>query len=196
MADKGFFLISDITGYTSFLTQSELEHAQHILEALFNCQLKIISSPLKVSNFQGDAIFCYAPDNSNETGIQTFSQAAKLYQAFRAKIAEMQIDPPCHCKVCSTIDLLDLKIFLHYGEYLVKKLGDREELVGADVILAHRMMKNKVTEKTRIKSYLLISKAAFSLLDFNGAEVNFLSYEDFYEHIGKVKMHVVDLNGI
>jgi len=196
MADKGFFLISDITGYTSFLTQSELEHAQHILEALFDCQLKIISAPLKVSNFQGDAILCYTIDQYEDTGEKTFLQAVKLYKAFRARIAEMQIDPPCHCKVCSTMDLLDLKIFFHYGEYLIKKIGDREELVGADVILAHRMMKNKVREQTKIKSYLLMSEAAFSQLNVGKKDLVFKPYEDFYEHIGKVKMHVVDLNGI
>ena len=35
MAHKGFLLIADITGYTMFLTSSELEHAQGVLDALF-----------------------------------------------------------------------------------------------------------------------------------------------------------------
>ena len=35
MAQQGFLLIADITGYTMFLTRSELEHAQGILDALF-----------------------------------------------------------------------------------------------------------------------------------------------------------------
>ena len=30
----GFLLIADITGYTSYLSHSELEHAQEILQAL------------------------------------------------------------------------------------------------------------------------------------------------------------------
>jgi hypothetical protein len=33
MTQQGFLLISDITGYTTFLTKSELEHAQGILDS-------------------------------------------------------------------------------------------------------------------------------------------------------------------
>ena len=35
VAQQGFLLIADITGYTMFLTRSELEHAQGILDTLF-----------------------------------------------------------------------------------------------------------------------------------------------------------------
>ncbi len=35
MAEQGYLLIADITGYTRFLTGSELDHAQGILEGLF-----------------------------------------------------------------------------------------------------------------------------------------------------------------
>ena len=31
---QGYMLISDITGYTMYLSQSELEHAQQVLQAL------------------------------------------------------------------------------------------------------------------------------------------------------------------
>ena len=34
MTQQGFLLIADITGYTMFLTKSELEHAQGILDLL------------------------------------------------------------------------------------------------------------------------------------------------------------------
>ena len=53
---------------------------------------------------------------------------------------------------------------VHYGEYLVQKLGDREELLGADVIVPHRMLKNNVIEQTGIKSYALFSEAAAETL--------------------------------
>ena len=59
---RGYFVISDISGYTQFLTQSELEHAKGILEALFKAIIARIEAPLAISNFQGDAILCYAPE--------------------------------------------------------------------------------------------------------------------------------------
>jgi hypothetical protein len=193
MPDKGFFLITDITGYTSFLTQSELDHAQHIIEELFSSQLQAIDAPLQVSNFQGDAILCYLPEQLSGNGQVLLDSARAIYRAFQDKIAQMKINPPCHCTACSTIDLLDLKMFIHYGSYLVKQLGDREELMGQDVVVAHRMMKNDVTEKTGFSSYLLTSEAAYEHMHPEIDDLANYYYSEAYEHIGNVAMRVVPL---
>ena len=55
MTQTGFLLIADITGYTMFLTRSELEHAQGILDALFKSIFAEIKAPIILSNLQGDA---------------------------------------------------------------------------------------------------------------------------------------------
>jgi len=193
MIEKGYFIITDITGYTSFLTQSELDHAQHILNALFDSQLKSIESPLIISGFRGDAILCYVPEDSALDGEIIYSQINKIYDAFNSKIKEMQIDPPCSCRVCSTISLLDLKIFVHFGEYLLQKVGDREELLGSDVIVAHRMMKNSVVKDTGIKSYLLLTEAAFIHLGSNTTYSDFIKHSENYDDVGQVNMLVASL---
>ena len=59
MAQNGFLLIADITGYTMFLTRSELEHAQGILDALFKSIFAEIKAPIILSNLQGDAALAY-----------------------------------------------------------------------------------------------------------------------------------------
>ena len=64
MAQKGFLLIADITGYTMFLTSSELEHAQGVLDALFSSIFAEIRAPIVLSNLQGDAALAYLPDVS------------------------------------------------------------------------------------------------------------------------------------
>jgi hypothetical protein len=61
MANKGFFILTDISGYTEFLTESELEHAHQTLQSLFDVQLANIKFPLKVSGVRGDAIIMYTP---------------------------------------------------------------------------------------------------------------------------------------
>src|SRR5687768_5989629 len=62
MANKGFFIITDISGYTEYLTELELDHAHEILQSLFDAQLKHINFPLKISGFCGDAIFMFTPE--------------------------------------------------------------------------------------------------------------------------------------
>jgi hypothetical protein len=193
MIEKGYFIITDITGYTSFLTQSELDHAQHILNALFDSQLKAIESPLVISGFRGDAILCYVPESAAKDGQKIYNQINKIYAAFVSKIDEMQIDPPCSCRVCSTISLLDLKIFVHFGEYLLQKVGEREELLGSDVIVAHRMMKNNVVKDTGIKSYLLLTKTAFEHLGVDTIRPDFIEHSETYDDIGQLNLLVTPL---
>ena len=194
MSAQGFFLITDITGYTSFLTQSELEHAQYIIEELFTCQLNALDDRLMVSNFQGDAILCYLPLMPSGNGRVVLKNINALYKAFKDKIEQMTVAPPCRCGACSTIGLLDIKMFLHFGEYVVKHLGEREELMGPDVIVAHRMMKNTVVENTGISSYLLISEAAREQMNGDMGSLATLDYADTYAHIGRVKMSVARLS--
>ena len=193
MINKGYFIITDITGYTSFLTQSELDHAQYILDALFDSQLKSIRSPLIVSGFRGDAILCYVPENSAGDGKNIYQQINKIYAAFISKIEEMLVDPPCSCRVCSTISLLDLKIFMHFGEYLLQTVGDSEELLGSDIIVAHRMMKNNVIKDTGIKSYLLVTETAFEHLSIDDINTDFIKHSETYEDIGQINMLVAPL---
>jgi hypothetical protein len=42
----GYFLIADITGYTQYLSASELDHAQKTLTALLNLLIKHTKPPL------------------------------------------------------------------------------------------------------------------------------------------------------
>ena len=53
MANKGYFIITDISGYTEYLTRSELDHANEILQALFDAQLKGVRHPFALSGFRG-----------------------------------------------------------------------------------------------------------------------------------------------
>ena len=193
MIETGYLLITDITGYTSFLTQSELDHAQHIIQGLFESQLEAIHPPLKVSNFQGDAILCYAAEAEAEKGHAVFDQVDNIYQAFATKKAAMQVNPPCHCRICSTMSVLDLKIFIHYGQYLVQQMGDRKELMGSDVIVAHRLMKNKVKEETGIRSYLLVTDAAYEHLADEDTRKSLQKHTESYEDIGEVNLFVAPL---
>jgi hypothetical protein len=91
------------------------------------------------------------------------------------------------------MSMLDLKMCIHYGDYLIQKLGDREELLGADVIVPHRMLKNHVIEQTGVKSYALFSDVAAKKLDLRDYCEHVIPHAEIYEHLGEVAMCVHDL---
>ena len=82
MAKKGFFILTDISGYTEFLTKSELDHAQDALQALFDVQLANIKHPFVISGFRGDAIFLYVPETNFCTPQTLLESLENLYFVF------------------------------------------------------------------------------------------------------------------
>lgn len=196
MAMKGFFILTDISGYTEFLTRSELDHAQDTLQNLFDAQLAHINYPFVISGFRGDAIFMYVPD-TNYCEPQTFLEALEnLYFVFADTLRQMTHNTTCTCRACRNMSKLDLKMVIHHGEYAIQKLGDREELLGADVIVPHRMLKNSVIEKTGIGSYALFSEAAVKASNLLQLAYPLIPHSEVYEHLGEVDMQVLDLRKV
>ena len=193
MAQKGFFILTDISGYTEFLTESELEHAHETLQSLFDVQLANIKFPLKISGFRGDAIFMYTPEACFVNPQSLLETLENLYVVFADTLRQMRFNTTCQCRACKNMSKLDLKMCIHYGEFIIQKLGDREELLGADVIVPHRMLKNTVIEKTGVKAYALFSQAAADILHLAELSQPLIPHSETYEHLGELKMLVYDL---
>ncbi len=193
MIQTGFILLTDISGYTMFLTKSELDHANDILQQLFNKQLARIKSPLILSNMQGDAILFYLPDSTEQQPQTVIETIERLYYDFRRLLELMKVNSSCTCNACVNMNILDLKVFLHHGSYMVQEMGGKQELVGSDVIIAHRMMKNSVKENTGLNGYALITDAALQQLGGETMVQPLIDHQETYEHIGEVKMHIYSL---
>ena len=193
MAHKGFLLIADITGYTMFLTRSELEHAQGILAALFKSIFAEIVAPITISNLQGDAVLTYFVDEKVPQRQFPLDAIERIYCSFADTLAAMQVNTTCTCNACSNMKQLDLKFFLHHGVYALQQLAGRTELQGSDVIRLHRLMKNTVTKATGIKAYALVTEDAanaIGLLDFFSATIRHVEHSDDF---GETVCHVYDL---
>jgi len=193
MPNKGYFIITDISGYTEFLTKSELDHAQDALQGLFDVQLANIQHPFVISGFRGDAIFMYVPETNFVESQGLLEALENLYFVFADTLRQMRFNTTCTCRACQNMANLDLKMVIHYGEYAIQKLGDREELLGADVIVPHRMLKNHVIEQTGIKCYALFSEAAAEALHLTELAFPLVTHTETYEHLGEVQMQVFDL---
>lgn len=191
--ESGYFFITDITGYTQFLTHSELDHAKEILDALFESILENIEPPLIVSNTQGDAIITYAPAAAFLQPRHLLDTMEKTYFNFRRRLKVMQLNTTCTCDACINMAALDLKIFIHKGEYLVQDIGGKSDLQGGDVILAHLLMKNAVTSKTGLPGYGLVSEVALQGMGIDGNDEGLIAHTENYEHYGEISLFVYDL---
>ncbi len=192
--EKGYLVIADISGYTAFLTQVELEHAEGIMKSLFDTLVKEMHSPLAISKLEGDAIFAYAPDGSFVQGQTLLEAIENIYCAFAQSLESMQRSTTCTCKACELIPTLDLKFVLHHGTYMLSEIGGRQELSGPDVILAHRLLKNNITESSGYIAYVFLSQACADAMALGELKEGMKTHTENYEHLGDVNGYVHDLH--
>jgi hypothetical protein len=193
---QGYMLISDITGYTMYLSQSELEHAQQVLQALLEILIEHTRPPMQISRLEGDAVISYSLPGITMQG-QTFVEIVEdTYVAFRRAIDLMVMNNTCRCNACANISTLDLKFFIHHGTFGIQHLGAHDELVGSDVNLIHRLLKNSVREKTGFRAYTLYTDAAIQQLGLEGLREKLVSHRQEYEHLGAVDVWVQDMQPV
>ncbi len=194
--NRGLLLIADITGYTDYLNESELEHAQETLSALLELLIEHTRPPLIISRLAGDAVISYALQGAFPGG-QTFVEMLEdTYVAFRRAIELMVLNNTCQCNACANVSALDLKFFVHEGRFGVQRLSAHDELVGSDVNLIHRLLKNHVVEATGVRAYTLYTDAAVKYLELEEISIAMLPHAETVEHIGEVRLWVQDMHPV
>jgi hypothetical protein len=64
--ETGFLLIADLTGYTAYLSRSEIEHAPTIAGDLLETVIGRLEPPFRLAKLEGDAAFFYVEDGRAE----------------------------------------------------------------------------------------------------------------------------------
>ncbi len=192
----GYFLIADITGYTQYLSVSELDHAQQTLTALLNLLIEHTKPPLVISRLAGDAVISYGLREGFLSGQVFVEMVEDTYVSFRRLLELMVRNTTCPCNACRNIGSLDLKFFVHYGEFAVQKLDAHDELVGSDVNMVHRLTKNHVTEVTGLRAYTLYTKAAIQQLGLADELDQFTALDETYEHLPPVQIFIQDMHPV
>jgi len=153
-----YLAIADISGYTSYLAGVELDHAQDILSDLTVTVVEAMA-PFGLAKLEGDAAFMTAADATFD-GSSLQDAIEGTYIAFQRRLRDIKLASTCECDACVRIPDLDLKIVVHYGAVVRQQLMGLEELVGSDVILVHRLLKNRVREDVGMAAYALYTQAA------------------------------------
>ena len=142
----GYLVLADISGYTSFVAQTEIEHADIAISNLLEAIIEQLSKLLTISKLEGDAVFAYVEEGKLPDGNTLLELIDHTYLAFRDQAEALSRKSTCPCRACRAIPTLDLKFMVHHGNYLIQNVAGIKDLLGTDVNLIHRLAKNHVTE--------------------------------------------------
>jgi hypothetical protein len=168
-------MLADISGYTGFLQGVADAHRDLIVEAdepppayaLLSHLLDTINGSIgplfRLAKFEGDAIFA-VEDQPIPAGHAVLECLRRCYAAFHASLTAAGSQWTCNCTACARIDDLDLKFVVHHGGYVAQSIAGHEELLGTEVNLVHRLLKNHARDLVGRVPYALITEATASVL--------------------------------
>jgi uncharacterized protein YndB with AHSA1/START domain len=192
--ETGLLVIADLSGYTAYLAQSEIEHAPAIAGDLLETVVGRLEPPFRLAKFEGDAAFFFVEDGRADASLLLDALEA-AYVAFRRRLRSIDQATSCNCNSCRLAPRLDLKLFVHHGSFVRSRIAGRDELAGSDVILVHRLLKGTSASNAGGIGYALLTADAVEALAVEPAAMGLRSGEERIEHFGRVVTWILDLEG-
>lgn len=189
---RGFLVLADISGFTAFVTATELEHGAEVTGTLLAGVMEALSPPLEIQELEGDAIFALGPDDAEDPNWPLLDAFGRAFVVFERRQREIAEDTSCACRACRGVLSLSLKLIVHHGSFLRQIVGGRSRVAGPDIILAHRFLKNDVEPAT----YVLFTGAALERIGIDPGASGMHRYRGTYAHFGAVDCFVVPLDDV
>jgi hypothetical protein len=191
-SERVLLLIADIGGYTTYLRthRMSLAHAEvnltRLLEAIIDA-----AGDFDLIEIEGDAAFLSrrVDGDDDATAATTARAVAAMHLAFHRERRYVAANL-CPCNGCEQAENLKLKFVAHVGEVATQTIRDRRKLVGIDVILVHRLLKNSV----EAPEYVLLSEELYRT---SGAVFDPVQeHPEDLEGIGSVLTYVADIDDV
>jgi hypothetical protein len=188
--ESGFLVLADISGFTAFVTATELEHGAEVTGVLLAGVMAALAPPMEIQELEGDAVFALAPDDDDEADRELMEAFNRAFAAFSERQREISLDMSCLCRSCRGVLGLSLKLIVHHGSFMRQTVRGRSRVAGPDIILAHRFLKNDVEPRT----YVLFTDAAVERLGIDPVAAGMERYTGKYAHFGERDCFVVSLD--
>lgn len=171
----------DISGFTNFVNNTEIEHGQQITASLLE---EIINSnyvDFIVSEIEGDSVLFFKAESKEEVN-KLIELSLHIHKKFHQRRNQLNESANCSCGACSSIVNLKLKFIIHIGEVKKIKIHTYEKLYGRDVIIAHRLLKNNIP----YDEYILFTNSTVD------------NYSDFTTHpeLGEGKIFIQNIDNL
>jgi hypothetical protein len=175
--------------YTGYLADVELDHAQDILADVIGAVVTALRPNFRLAKLEGDAAFTFMTAEKVD-GSMLLDTIERRYFGFRRRRRDVRQATSCDCNACAQIPDLDLKFVVHHGAALFQKVAGRPELLGSDVVVAHRLLKNDVVERLGMSAYALVSQKCIDASDIDPTALGMREHTETYERIGDVPPQV------
>ena len=190
--EQGCLLLADISGYSSYLQGTELEHAHDVLADLLETIVAGIEPPFLLSKLEGDAAFAYIPSTAVNPSM-LLDTVESTYFSFRRRLRDIGHATTCDCNACVLIPSLDLKFFVHQGRYVIHRIARSEELTGSDVVLIHRLLKGTSGETAGTRAYAVYTASTFEDMGVDATILGLTPHTESLDDVGDVGVFVENL---
>lgn len=191
MTKPALIYIPDISGFTKFVTETEIRHSEHIISELIEVILKSNLFDFNISEIEGDAVLFYRTGEPPKIG-DVIELSKQMFLNFHNHLRIIERDNVCQCGACQTVSNLTLKFITHFGNLSEIEIRDFNKIMGSDVILAHRLLKNNVVSR----EYLLLSEKYLETQSpVHSDSEEWITYKENIEEIdsfGKVNTKYID----
>jgi Protein of unknown function (DUF2652) len=184
-------LIPDISGYTEFITNTELEHGAHVINLLIDAIVKEVGDEYDVAEIEGDAVLLIrkgpAPTQEEIENI-----CLRIFNTFHFQRKFLQLHTICPCGACQGVINLTLKFVAHHGALAEMTVGRFVKQSGPAMIVAHRLLKNSINNH----EYLLVTDKLLQQVTNSSdpVEIEWNRSSEEYASIGTVDYHFALLN--
>ncbi len=185
----GCLAVADISGYTRYLSEVELEHSQDVLADLLATVARELEAGIgPVAKLEGDAVFvCDGTGSADGEAVLACLDAA--YFAFARRRRTIERRSSCTCQACARIPSLDLKLIVHHGEFIQHTVAGRPEVLGPDVIAVHRLLKNQIDGS----AFALITNACCRAVELDPHALSLQPHTERYDDMGEIPGWIRDL---
>lgn len=196
MTQNAILFIPDISGFTEFVHNTDINHSRHIIAELLELLIDSNTMDLELAEIEGDALFLYKLENHVDIDLIK-QQIEDMYLAFHKHLKRYELQRICNCGACSSAYNLSLKFVVHYGEIEFIKVKTSKKPYGSNVIKVHRLLKNEVPlNEYVILTESLISKPLENNTNTLTATYDFGSITFTYESLKHLKEKLPEINPI
>lgn len=181
---QAFLFMPDISGFTKFIGETEIEHSTHIIQELLEIIINENKLNMELMEIEGDAVFFFRFGKLPSTG-EIIQQAKNIFEKFHQHLLSYESRRICQCGACRTANNLTLKFVIHTGSVGSYHVRNQHKLIGKDVIILHRLLKNKIQRN----EYLLFTEPFFGKLDTAKLILQKLSVVDESEEFDNTIVH-------